>query len=119
MTREPPLVTHPLSRPAAPPVTEHCQVLVCGDGMADENLCFFDVTEFYITDEVTVDLSEYAWCVEDVPEWKCKLPGTSSESCEGDEDRLLSATDTVVAAEEDSRIWKSSSKTTLDERRWG
>ena len=62
MTREPPLVTYPLSRPAAPPVPEHCQVLVRGDGMADENLCFFDVTGFYTTDEVTVELSEYAWC---------------------------------------------------------
>ena len=62
MTREPLLVTYALSRPAAPPVPEHCQFLMCGDGMADENLCFFDVTEFYTTDEVTVELSEYAWC---------------------------------------------------------
>ena len=33
-----------------------------GDGMANEHLCFFDVTEFYTTDEVNVELIEYAWC---------------------------------------------------------
>ena len=62
MTREPALISFALASPRAPLAPEHRYVLVCGDGMADENLCFFDVTEFYTTDEVTVQLSKYAWC---------------------------------------------------------
>ena len=44
MTPEPALISFPLASPRAPLAPEHCHVLVCGDGMADENLCYLDAT---------------------------------------------------------------------------
>ena len=62
MTRGPALISFPLAPRRVPLAPEHCHVLVCGNGMADKNLCYLDATEFYTIDEANVDLSVYAFC---------------------------------------------------------